>query len=108
MLTSFFDTGRKKSATKPTKKAQISVPVWLFFISCIIESYIYAFLMKVTKGNIICAMTYHFMYNLMIHLTAIVPEDNAGSILPYVFLVLLEAVTAIIFGYITKAKLCEE
>lgn len=85
-------------------QGNISIPIWLFFISCIIESYIYAFLMKFTKENIISAMTYHFIYNLMIHLTAINPADNGGSIYPYIFMTVIEGVVLIVFAVSAKSK----
>lgn len=69
----------------------IEIPIPLFFISCIIESCIYSLLMSVTGDNIISAMTYHFMWNLLIHVAAINPADNNGSIFPYIILVVLEA-----------------
>ena len=75
----------------------IEIPIPLFFISCIIESYIYSFLMGVTGDNIVSAMTYHFMWNLLIHLAAINPADNNGSIFPYIILVVLEAMLLPVF-----------
>lgn len=69
----------------------VAVPIPLFFISCIIESYIYSFLMRATSNNIVSAMTYHFAWNLFIHVAAITPSDNNGSIFPYIILVVLEA-----------------
>ncbi len=68
----------------------IQVPMPLFFISCIVESYIYSFLMSVTNHNIVSAMIYHFAWNLLIHVTAISPVDNNGSLFPYIILVILE------------------
>lgn len=75
----------------------IEIPIPLFFISCIIESCIYSFLMGVTGDNIVSAMTYHFMWNLLIHLAAINPADNNGSIFPYIILVVLEAMLLPVF-----------
>ena len=68
----------------------IQVPMPLFFISCIVESYIYSFLMSVTNHNIVSAMIYHFAWNLLIHVTAISPVDNNGSLFTYIILVILE------------------
>ena len=70
----------------------IELPIALFLIGCIIESYIYSYMMKVTKGNLVSAMTLHFMYNLMIHVVAINPSDNNGSLIPYVTMTIMEAV----------------
>lgn len=67
------------------------IPVGLFFIGCIIESYIYSFLIHITNYNIISAMTYHFMWNLWTHIFAINPADNYGSILPHIILIIAEA-----------------
>ena len=70
----------------------IEVPIALFLIGCIIESYIYSFLMRVTKDNLVSAMTFHFVYNLMIHVAAINPSDNKGSLIPYVTMTIMEVV----------------
>ena len=48
--------------------------------------------MRVTKYNLVSAMTYHFMYNLMIHVMAINPSDNNGSLILYVTMTIMEAV----------------
>lgn len=82
----------------------IEVPIPLFFISCIIESYIYSFLMDVTRNNIVSAMTYHFMWNLLIHILAINPIDNSGNIIPYIILVGLEVLVLLVFWSIRKVK----
>lgn len=75
----------------------IQVPIPLFLISCIIESYIYSFLMCVTSNNIVSTMTYHFVWNLLIHIVAINPVDNNGNIVPYCILIVLEALVLIVF-----------
>ncbi len=77
------------------------VPILLFFISCIIESYIYSFLMSITYNSIISAMIYHFAWNLLIHITAINPSENNGNIFPYIILVILETLVLFIFWSIT-------
>ena len=83
----------------------IEVPIALFVTGCIIESYIYSYLMRVTKDNLVSAMTFHFMYNLMIHAVAINPTDNNGSIIPYVTMTILEAlVMFILIIWDTKVK----
>ena len=74
----------------------IEMPIPLFLIGCIIESYIYSFLMRVTKNNLVSAMTYHFMYNLMIHVMAINPSDNNGSLLPCVIMTIMETVVLLV------------
>lgn len=80
----------------------MEVPMPLFFISCIIESYIYSFLMNVTNYNIVSAMTYHFAWNLLTHIVAINPADNNGNIFPYIILTILEALTLLVFWIIRK------
>ena len=70
----------------------IEIPIHYFLASCIIESYIYSALMRVTKANIVSAMFFHFVYNLMIHVVAINPSSNNGSIFPFVFMIVFEAV----------------
>lgn len=76
----------------------MKVPILLFFISCIIESYIYSFLMNITNNNIVSAMIYHFAWNLMIHIAALNPDCNNGSIFPYIILVILETLVLFIFA----------
>lgn len=73
------------------------VPVLLFLISCIIESYIYSFLMRCTDNNIISAMTYHFSWNLFLHIFALNPSDNNGNIFPYIILSILEILVMLLF-----------
>lgn len=82
----------------------ITVPIPLFCISCIIESYIYSFLMSVTENNIVSAMTYHFMWNLLIRIVAINPIDNSGNIFSYLILVILEGLVLFVFRSIGKVK----
>ena len=83
----------------------IEVPITLFLTGCIIESYIYSYLMRITKDNLVSAMTFHFMYNLMIHAVAINPSDNNGSIIPYLTMTILEVlVLFILIIWDTKAK----
>lgn len=85
-------------------QGSIQVPVWLFFISCIIESYIYSFLMCITRSNIISSMIYHFAWNFFIHIVAINPVDNSGNIFPYFIMVILEAFMVFIFWNIRRIK----
>ncbi|MDE6252126.1 MAG: CPBP family intramembrane metalloprotease [Lachnospiraceae bacterium] len=75
----------------------IQVPILLFSIGCIIESYIYSFLMGCTNNNLISAMTYHFSWNLAVHIFAINPVDNNGNTFPYLILTILEAFVLLIF-----------
>lgn len=75
----------------------MQVPIILFFISCIVESYIYDYLLLVTKNNLFSAMMYHFSYNLFIHICAVNPVDNNGSILPYLIMIIFEVLMALLF-----------
>lgn len=81
----------------------IEIPIALFLIGCIIESYIYSYLMRVTKDNLVSAITYHFMYNLMIHVVAINPSDNSGCLIPYVTMTIMEF--AVLFALIFWNKI---
>lgn len=77
-------------------QGRMDAPIVWFFVGCIVESYIYSSLMRMTGGNIVSAMMYHFMWNLMLHICAINPSDNGGSTLPYMILILLEIPVGII------------
>ena len=76
----------------------------VIFFSCIIESYIYSYLIGVTDNNIVSAMTYHFVWNLLVHIVAINPADNNGNIFPYIILVVLETLALFAFWSVRKAK----
>lgn len=83
---------------------EMDVPVVIFFLSCIVESYIYAYLLDLTDDNLISAMIYHFAWNLFIHVFAINPNDNKGNPLPYVILVVLEIVIGLLLSLFVKKK----
>lgn len=82
----------------------MDVPVVWVFLSCIVESYIYAYLLDLTDNNLISAMIYHFAWNLFIHVFAINPNDNKGNPLPYVILVVLEIVIGLLLYLVVKKK----
>ncbi|MBQ4487119.1 MAG: CPBP family intramembrane metalloprotease [Oscillospiraceae bacterium] len=85
-------------------QGSIDVPIPLFFAGCVIESYIYAFFMELTCGNILSAMMYHFSWNLFLHIAAVGPSENGGSIMPYLLMVMIEAViTAVILIHGVKS-----
>lgn len=65
-------------------------PITLFFITCIIESYIYFWLSKKGNGNVLVAMLFHFTYNLSMNLFCISPSLRQGSEYAYVILTLIE------------------
>lgn len=81
----------------------MDIPV-VFFSSCIVESYIYAYLLDLTENNLISAMIYHFAWNLFIHIFAINPTDNRGNSLPYIILVVLEIVIGLLLSLAVKKK----
>lgn len=81
----------------------MEVPFILFFAGCIIESYIYDYLLNWTGRCLISAMMYHFSWNLFLHLFTINPMNNDGSLLPYAILTILELFSLIIFFCINKA-----
>lgn len=82
----------------------MEVPVPLFLISCIIESYIYSFFMSLTRNNLVSAMTYHFAWNLFMHIAAVSPADNDGNLFPYIILAMLEAVVLCVFWSVRKMR----
>lgn len=80
----------------------MQVPFVWFFIGCIVESYIYSYLLALSNNNLLSAMIYHFTYNLFIHVFAINPIDNSGNSMPYIILVVFE--TLLIFGIFAVVK----
>ena len=81
----------------------IHVPIALFFVSCIIESYLYSFFMDCTGQGLVSAMIYHFMWNFSVHFFAVDPADNYGSLYPYIFLVILEGLAMLVL-YAARGK----
>lgn len=64
----------------------MEVPYMAFTYSCIVESYGYYVLTKISKGNIVPASLWHFSVNLFFNLYLINPNWNNGSILPYIII----------------------
>lgn len=60
--------------------------------------------MNISGNNIVSAMTYHFAWNLLIHIVALNPDQNNGSIFPYIILVILETLVLLIFCSVRKAN----
>ena len=83
----------------------IEIPIALFLFGCIIESYIYSFLMRKTNGNLLSAMTFHLMYNLMIDVVAINTSDNNGSLVPYVTMTVMEIIVLIVVKFLWRKKI---
>lgn len=75
----------------------ISVPIILFTISCIIDSYIYYWLTTKSNQNIISASIFHFMGNLLFSILLIYPDYHNGNILPYIFYIISSFIIMICF-----------
>jgi len=74
----------------------LAVPLGLFILTCIADSYGLYWITNKTRGNIIPASLWHFSGNLFIRLYAINPEDRNGSILPYLVYGALLALMALL------------
>lgn len=79
----------------------MTVPVILFALGCVTDSYVYYALTKSVKGNIIPASAFHFSGNLCFNLFLINPEYNNGSNLPYFLFVMFSFITAVIAAAVT-------
>lgn len=71
------------------------VPIIWFVLGCIADCYIYLFLLKLSRGNVLVAMLYHFSGNLFINLFCINPDMNGGSIVSYTSSVILTGLLGI-------------
>lgn len=86
----------------------MSAPLILFLIGCIVDSFGYYWVTKKSKGNIIPASMWHFVWNLCFNLFLISPEYNQGSILPYFIFVIYSTIMAInisIWGILSTRKI---
>lgn len=83
----------------------MQVPLVCFFTGCIVESYIYSWLLNWSNHNLLSAMMYHFAWNLFIHIFAINPIDNMGNSLPYIVLCIVEIFIYFSLFFIEKNKL---
>ena len=61
----------------------MEVPYIAFALNCIIESYGYYVITKMSKGNIVPGSIWHFSGNYFFNLYLINPNWNNGSIVPY-------------------------
>lgn len=61
----------------------MEVPILFFLYGCILESYGYYIITKLSKGNIVPASLWHFAGNLFFNLYLLDPNWNNGSIIPY-------------------------
>lgn len=82
----------------------MDVPIIWFILGCIVESYIYSYLLVLTYNNLISAMMYHFAWNLFIHIFEINPNDNGGNPLLYIMVVVIEILIAFVLYYNCKKK----
>lgn len=79
----------------------VQIPFTLLCVGCIVDSYIYYYVGQLTENNLLFAMFYHFAWNLGIHLFALNPMENGGSLLPYLLLIILE----VIFVHLYRIKI---
>ncbi|WP_026477667.1 CPBP family intramembrane glutamic endopeptidase [Alkaliphilus transvaalensis] len=73
----------------------MTAPIVLFVSGCIADSFIYYWVTKKSKGNVIPASVLHFTQNLFISLFLINPEYNHGSTIPYLIFVAYSIIMAI-------------
>lgn len=74
----------------------IEIPIILFVTGAVVESFIYSYFMNITNRNLLSAMTYHFSWNLFLHLFMINPNYNNGSLVPYIGVILIETITVLV------------
>jgi membrane protease YdiL (CAAX protease family) len=82
----------------------INVPIFLFVTGCIADSYIYLFLLKVSRGNIVIAMLYHMCGNMFLNIFNINPDMNEGSVVPYFISVIIAGLFGIGLLMFTKKR----
>ena len=75
---------------------ELPVPLFLFVLGCIADSYLYYACTKAAKGNIVPVSILHFSENLFLNIWLINPQNNNGSITPYLVYVALFALAAIL------------
>lgn len=73
----------------------INVPIHLFIAGCVVDSYLYFALIKISSGNILIAMLYHLASNFFLNLFLINPDDNCGSSIPYATYVMVSGIFVI-------------
>lgn len=73
----------------------IDVDIPLFIAGCVVDSYLYAALLKISRGNILIAMIFHMTSNFLINLFLINPNVNGGSSIPYTTYVVVSAIFVI-------------
>ena len=85
-------------------QAPLNLPPMLFLLSCIVESYLYTFLMDMAGGDLLSAMVYHFSWNLLANAVGLSPAQSAGSSMPYLILVGLEMLALALLWRVQKAR----
>lgn len=80
----------------------MDVPFVWFFIGCIVESYIYVYLLDWSNNCLLSSMVYHVTWNLFIHVFAMNPADNNGNVLPYIVVMVLEIIIFIVILSVKK------
>jgi membrane protease YdiL (CAAX protease family) len=83
----------------------LCVPLLPFTVGCIAESYGYYVLTKLAKGNVIPAALWHFSGNVFITVYLLDPSWNAGNIIPYTIMSLVNIVYIFAFIYYRKGML---
>lgn len=74
-------------------------PLLIFFFGCILESYGYYVLMKLSKGNVVPASLWHFSGNFFLSIYLFNPQWNGGSFIPYLIANLFYGINIFIFIY---------
>ena len=80
----------------------MEIPFLLFAAGAVVESFIYSFFMKFTNQNLLSPMVYHFSWNMCLHLFLINPSCNNGSLIPYIWVIVIEAFTVLIMFAVHK------
>lgn len=75
----------------------MNVPLMLFILGCIFDSFGYYVLTRLSNGNIVPASIMHFSGNLFINLFLINPDVNLGNTVPYLIFIIFSFVYVIIF-----------
>lgn len=83
----------------------MDIPILAFTYGCVLESYGYYVMTKLSKGNIVPASLWHFSGNLFFNLYLFNPNWNKGSIIPYIIVDSLYTVYLGIFIYLRKKHL---
>lgn len=83
----------------------IDVIIPLFIAGCVVDSYLYAKFLIISKGNILIAMIFHMASNFFLNLFLITPNVNGGSFIPYATYVVVSAIFVI--GITVALNLCK-